>query len=117
MSPLQKNQLDKQQARFETIIKKTASGFGCAQIKNALVNQKDMEEPLWRAAISIAANCVDSDKAIHIVSNKHSEYDAEETLYKASRLLDKPYRCSTFESIAPEYCADCPNKGKRDYRS
>ena len=112
LSVLQKNQLDKQQSRFETIVKKTVSGFGCAQIKNALVNQKGMEEPLWRAAISIAANCVDSDKAIHIVSNKHSEYNAEETLYKASRLLDKPYRCSTFESIAPEHCADCPNKGK-----
>ena len=112
LSALQKNQLDKQQSRFATIVKKTVSGFGCAQIKHALVNQEDIEEPLWRASVSIAVNCIDADKAIHIVSNKHPDYDREETLYKASRLVDKPYRCTTFESLSSEHCADCPNKGK-----
>lgn len=65
-----------------------------------------------RASVSIAVNCIDADKAIHIVSNKHPDYDREETLYKASRLVDKPYRCTTFESLSSEHCADCPNKGR-----
>tara|TARA_R110000803_G_scaffold1016_1_gene3382 strand:- start:17 stop:2824 length:2808 start_codon:yes stop_codon:yes gene_type:complete len=112
LAPLHKNQFDKQQSRFETIVKKVIAGTGCAQIGNALLNQNDIVEPLWRAAVSIAVNCVDSDKAIHVISNKHSGYTPEETIKKANGLGDKPYRCSTFESIAPEHCVDCPNKGK-----
>tara|TARA_R110001606_G_scaffold19224_1_gene70910 strand:- start:157 stop:2958 length:2802 start_codon:yes stop_codon:yes gene_type:complete len=112
LTPLAQSIRANKQSRFETIIRKSVDGNGCAQIDNALVNQESMEEPLWRAVISIAANCIDADTAIHLVSNKHSGYTPAETTEKASKLADKPYRCATFESIAPEHCTDCPNKGK-----
>ena len=44
------------QSRFKTIMLKTIDGSGCAQIKNLVENQDNMDEPRWRAVLSIAAN-------------------------------------------------------------
>ena len=112
LTPLAKSIRDTKQTRFETILRRTASGSGCAQLGNAISNQENVEEPLWRAVVSIAVNCIDEDKAIHVVSNKHPDYDPEETIDKANRLLERPYKCATFENLSPEHCVDCPNKGK-----
>lgn len=99
-------------SRFGAIMRKTAEGEGCAQLLNIYKNQEAVEEPLWRAGLSIAVNCEDGETSIHKISNQHPEYDPSETYTKAQALRDKPYKCATFASINPAPCQDCPLKGK-----
>jgi len=99
-------------SRFATIMRKSAEGDGCAQLLRIYKEQETVEEPLWRAGLSIAINCEDGEKAIHKISNQHSEYDPQETFNKAHALLEKPYKCATFSSINSAPCQDCPHKGK-----
>ena len=115
-APAQVNELTKalmgnRQHRFKTIMIKTEKGNGCQQIANAIENQETLEEPLWRAALSIGAYCVDADTAIHEISSRHPEYSAEATKDKASRILG-PYTCEAFERLNPDGCNECPHKGK-----
>ena len=74
-------------------------------------NQNDIEEPLWRAGLSIAKFCVDGNKAIHIISKLHDKYDPQRTEAKADTVKG-PYTCETFDSLAPNICNNCPHKGK-----
>jgi hypothetical protein len=98
-------------SRFKTIMIKTMDGKGCAQLENIAVNQDTIEEPLWRAGLSIAAHCVDKDEAIHKISSLHPEYDPTTTERKANQTKG-PYTCDTFQKINPAGCNECPNKGK-----
>jgi hypothetical protein len=97
-------------SRFKTIILKTAKNIGCRQIGHIYTDQANIEEPLWRAALSVANYCVDRDKAIHLISKKHPAYDAAYTEKKASETKG-PYTCITFEKLNPGGCEGCPNKG------
>ena len=99
------------QSRFQTIMIKTVAGKGCPQLEHIVLNQDTIEEPLWRAGLSVAIACVDGDEAIHKISDAHPSYSASETERKA-RSTKGPYTCASFEKINPAACADCPNKGK-----
>ncbi len=99
-------------SRFTTIMRKSAEGEGCAQLLRIYKEQETVEEPLWRAGLSIAINCEDGETSIHKLSNQHSEYDPHETFNKANALRDKPYKCATFASINAAPCQDCVHKGK-----
>lgn len=99
------------QSRFKTIMLKTMDGKGCAQLEHIATNQDTIEEPLWRAGLSIAAHCIDKDEGIHKISNLHPSYSPEETERKANQTKG-PYTCETFAKLNPEGCAACPNKGK-----
>jgi len=96
---------------FKDIILKTQAGNGCEQIKNILVNQQEISEPLWRAGLSIAKFCDDGEKAAHLISKNHPEYDAKDTLKKMD-LIKGPYLCATFDEFNPDVCGECPNWGK-----
>ena len=102
--------MSNRQSRFRTILMKTTEGKGCAQLEHIAINQADIEEPLWRAGLSIAAHCVDADEAIHIISSNHPQYSAQETERKALSTKG-PYTCATFEKLNPPGCAECPHKG------
>lgn len=110
VNELTKALMGNRQHRFKTIMLKTEKGNGCQQLANAVANQETLEEPLWRAALSIGVFCVDSETAIHEISSKHPEYNAEVTAEKASRILG-PYTCDAFEKLNPSGCAECPHKG------
>ena len=99
------------QSRFKTIMLKTMDGKGCAQLAKIATEQDTIEEPLWRAGLSVAVACVDADEAIHKISRLHPEYDPTTTERKANQTKG-PYTCATFEKINPQTCAECPNKGK-----
>lgn len=99
------------QSRFQTIMMKTINGKGCAQLEHIMLNQDTIEEPLWRAGLSVATACIDGEEAIHKISNAHPSYSAEETERKA-RSTKGPYTCASFEKINPSMCVDCPNKGR-----
>lgn len=83
----------------------------CPQLTYIFKNQPSIEEPLWRAGLSIAQVCEDRDTAIHRLSEKHPNYSRRDTEMKANDTKG-PYHCKTFESINPKGCDDCPNKGK-----
>ena len=99
------------QSRFQTILKKTASGNGCEQLRLLIEDQANIEEPLWRAGLSVAQHCVDRDKAIHFISKNHPKYDKAATERKAGQIKG-PYTCDTFDSFAPGICPNCPHRGK-----
>lgn len=98
-------------SKFKTIMMKTVAGKGCAQLGNAVANQADMSEPVWRAALSIAKFCVDGGKAIHKISDKHPDYSHDATEEKAS-LIKGPYLCERFDEYKPGVCPTCPNWGR-----
>ena len=96
---------------FKTILEKTAAGVGCNQLYNIVINQATLEEPLWRAGLSIATRCEDRDSAIHNISKLHPNYDPAATEQKAVG-TEGPYLCHTFENINPSGCDNCPHKGR-----
>jgi len=95
-------------SRFKTIMIKSAEGTGCPQLLHIYENQETIDEPLWRGGLSIANACVDRDKAIHTLSNKHPDYSAQATEKKASQTTG-PYTCSTFKKLNPTPCQGCPH--------
>lgn len=98
-------------SKFKTIVLRTAEGHGCAQIGHIVKNQEDIDEPLWRAGLSIAWACSDKDTAIHKMSSKHPDYSATVTEEKAA-LTKGPYLCETFDSLNPGLCGGCQHWGK-----
>jgi len=82
----------------------------CAQMLHAVAEASTLEEPMWRAALSIAWNCVDAESAIVSVSEGHADYTYEATLQKAQRLTDKPHTCAWFRENYPSRCEGCPSK-------
>lgn len=92
-------------------IKSLKNDDGCQQLAYTLANQKQTDEPLWRATLSIAWACDDADTAIHNASNDHPDYDYDMTVAKAMATKG-PYHCATFEGLNPDGCKGCPNKGK-----
>lgn len=97
--------------RFKTIMLKTVAGKGCAQLAEVVLNQENVPEPLWRAGLSIAKFCVDAEKAVHKISEKHPDYSPEETEKKVAR-IQGPYLCSRFDEYRPDVCPKCQHWGK-----
>jgi hypothetical protein len=96
---------------FKIIIKKTIKGEGCAQIHKIATEQETVNYELWRAGLSVAWACEDRDTAIHKISERHHEYDFQETIRKAMD-TGGPQKCVTFEKWNPSGCEGCPHKGK-----
>jgi hypothetical protein len=98
-------------SRFKTILIKTLSGTGCAQLKEVVNNQPNISEPMWRAGLSIAKFCVDGGTAVHKISSKHPEYTPERTEAKVD-LIKGPYLCERFDEYRPGVCHECKHWGK-----
>lgn len=109
--PVMQAMLGNSTSRFKSILEKTAAGKGCLQLAHCVKNQTEIEEPLWRAALSVAQHCEDRDKAIHVISRKHPDYSVAETEAKANQTKG-PYHCVSFDTLNPGLCALCPNFGK-----
>ena len=99
------------QHRFQTIVDRNVNGTGCMQIAKAIADQQTLEEPRWRAVLSIAKFCVDADTAIHDVSREHPDYTPDETVAKVTKIVG-PYTCASWEAINPTGCDNCIHKGK-----
>ena len=87
---------------------------GCQQLNHAFLNQVDIPEPLWWSALTVANQCVDREKAIHMMSSQHPDYDPVSTERKATQggAEAGPHRCATFEKHNPGGCDGCKWKGK-----
>ena len=99
---------------FSDIVVKSLTGQGCNQIKRIVMEQASVEEPLWRAGLSVAVRCIDGKDAIHQMSNKHPGYSPEQTEVKANATLTAKwaYGCDKFEQLNPEGCEGCPFRVK-----
>lgn len=82
---------------------------GCAQIKKAHEEAATLEEPLWRAVLSIANRCEDRDTAIHSISQAHPEYTAHATEAKAAETKG-PYTCEWYRDNNPSACEGCAHR-------
>lgn len=111
LNELTRSLMGNKQCLFSNIVAKITKGDGCAQLEKAIKEQETLEEPLWRAALSIAAHCSDANTAIHDISSRHPDYSAAETDAKAAKTKG-PYTCETFQKINPAGCAECPHRGK-----
>ena len=98
-------------ANFTKIARKSLEGTGCAQIRECIVNSASLNEPQWRAILSVAQVCEDRDTVIHKISQKHPEYSPDATEKKANETKG-PYKCETFENNWPTLCQGCPHKGQ-----
>ena len=87
---------------------------GCQQLNHAFLNQADIPEPLWWSALTVANQCVDREKAIHMMSKQHPDYDPITTERKATQggAEAGPHRCATFEKHNPGGCNGCKWQGK-----
>jgi hypothetical protein len=101
---------DRPPCDFDRIVRRSLKGTGCAQIAHAVKSAAVLEEPLWRAALSIAWNCQDAEGAIHRLSKDHPGYTPENTLEKAERTTDKPYTCDWYRQNNPSLCQGCTHK-------
>lgn len=101
---------DLPKSKFAKIVKLSVLGKGCAQMKHVVVEAATLEEPLWRAALSIAWNCVDGEKSVHKLSAPHPDYTFENTQEKAQRLDGKPYKCAWYRDNHPSLCVGCKLK-------
>lgn len=97
--------------RFGTIMKRTSSGDGCAQLAHYVENaEDDGMEPLWRGLLSQAKYCADGDKAAVMLSQLHP-YD-EDRMHAKLRDIKGPYPCIKFDSENPGVCQNCKHFGK-----
>jgi len=99
------------ESRFKDILQKTASGKGCEQLKIIVTDQEHINEPLWRAGLSIAKFCVGGDAVGHKISKNYSKYSERETQEKLNN-IQGPYTCQKFDEFNPDVCPECPNWGK-----
>lgn len=91
---------------FTRVVTRSVKGNGCNQIKHALLNAANLEEPLWRAALSIAVRCEDGAQAIHKISKAHPEYTPQATEAKAAETKG-PYTCQWYKDNHAEGCRGC----------
>ncbi len=98
-------------SRFKTILTKTMSGEGCEQLRLIATDQESIDEPRWRAGLSIAKFCIDVEKAAYVISHKHPEYSEKATKNKLDP-IKAPYKCETFKQYNPDGCVDCKHWGK-----
>lgn len=110
MSAVQQQLSKNLTSSFKRIVVRTMADDGCAQIGEMIRRPASVDEPTWRAGLSIAAHCSDADKAIHAISKGHPEYDPEEAEEKARRIKG-PYTCVKFDEYRPGICEGCPHWG------
>ena len=96
--------------QFALIVERGETGTGCAQLKDINSNRAVMDEPRWRAGLSIAKFCEDGELWTQNISKDHPSYDPIATQRKAE-LIVGPYTCATFNGNWPELCKGCKLQG------
>lgn len=96
---------------FAKIMRRSAKGDGCVQLLDCYQSRDTLAEARWFDALSVAKFCDDADKAIHMLSEGHPDYDPVRTVQKIAH-IEGPHNCATFERNNPGLCAQCPHFGK-----
>ena len=102
---------DSMSKSFAKIMRRSAKGDGCAQLLDCYQNRDSLAEARWFDALSVAKFCSDRNKAIHLISHGHPDYDPDKTEQKIKH-IEGPHNCATFDRNNPGLCASCPHFGK-----
>ncbi len=87
----------------------------CAQVKWAVENQNEVDEPFWYGLMGVAAFCIDPEATAEAWSNGYAGYDRTETARKLAQWKSNttgPTTCAHFRDARPKGCADCKLKSK-----
>lgn len=87
----------------------------CNQIALVSARRGNVDEPLWYAALGVAAYCADSNAVAHAWSNGYPGYDEADTIKKMEQwrtATSGATLCSRFVEINPDGCKDCKFAGK-----
>ena len=103
--------LDNWEASFDKILKESMLGTGCNQIKHMMEHPNDVSYELWTAGLTIASRCVDSETAIHTLSEGAKNYSREATILKAAS-FDGVHSCGSFDNANPGGCNGCQHRGR-----
>lgn len=98
------------ESSFEKLLDLSIKGVGCNQIKHLYENPDDVSYDLWVAGLTVASRCIDSETAIHTISERAKNYNREATILKAAT-FGGVHPCTSFENANPEGCQNCPKKG------
>lgn len=90
----------------------------CAQVR-ALVESggqvdaagRNVEEPLWRVTMGLAAHTTDQHDAIIRLAGQHPDFDLATSTEKMRGWAGGPPLCSTFEQHCSAGCQGCPYRG------
>lgn len=96
---------------FNRIMKRTAAGDGCNQLRYSYKNRATLSYYEWFYALSVAALCEDADMAVHKLSEGHPDYDPE-LVDKKAATIRKATSCAKFRSVNPELCEGCVHLGR-----
>ena len=110
-SERQKALADSTGYNFKKIMMRSAKGDGCNQLVHAYVNRATISYYEWFYALSVAAMCDDSHKAVHMLSEGHPDYDPD-TLDKKVATIRKATSCAKFRATNPSLCEGCPHLGR-----
>lgn len=95
-------------------IYKAQEGSGCAQIRDMLNAQGNVQEPLWRAGLALVAHGSDTDQEkrelFTRMSSGHPDFSIQKTLQKAAETLG-PYTCDSWAALNPSGCSKCRFNG------
>lgn len=111
MTPRQKAMMSGVGYNFRRIMQRTAMGDGCNQLLYAYQHRDSISYHEWFYALSVAAMCEDADKAVHMMSDGHPDYDPE-TVDKKVATIKKATSCAKFRSVNPKLCDGCPHLDK-----
>jgi hypothetical protein len=111
MSAVTKALIGNTTSSFKKIMQRSCAGTGCEQLLHGVTEQATIDEPFWRAVLSVAQHCNDATTSIHLASNQHPDYDYDATIAKAEQTKG-PYTCATFDTLRGNVCSHCPNFGK-----
>lgn len=87
----------------------------CPQLMWQLTNQAQVPEPLWYSMIGVMRFAENGEKAAHLLSNQHPEYNphrVDDKIRQHEASGAGPTLCSTFANHRPDLCAGCPHNGK-----
>jgi len=88
---------------------------GCAQVRWAVNNQGEVEEPFWYALMGIAAFCDDPEGSAIAWSDQHPDFDYSNTILKIEQWRSKatgPTTCSKLKDLRKSGCDKCPFANK-----
>jgi hypothetical protein len=88
---------------------------GCNQVRWAVNNQHEVEEPFWYALLGIAAFCEDPEITAVAWSDQHPDFDYSKTILKVEQWKGRasgPTTCSKFKDLRKSGCDKCPFAGK-----
>ena len=87
----------------------------CKQIKWAISNPDEVDEPFWYGLIGVASFCNDPEKTAIEWSKGHKNFNKELTIQKLVHWRESasgPATCKKFETDRPSGCKGCKYKGK-----